>query len=107
MVRHVFLYKVASEADPKRIIDILNELPAKVPGIRTWTLGKHQGAPGASGDLWDYGLVCDFDSFAALQEYSDHPFHMQVVEKLLPMFAARAVCDYEFDPASATVGGKK
>lgn len=101
MVRHIFLYKVAPSADPNEILRILNELPAKVPGIRTWTLGKHTGAPGASGDLWDYGLVCDFDSFEALQQYSDHPFHMQVVEKLLPMFSARAVCDYEF--ADATV----
>ena len=61
MVRHVFLYKVASGADPKKVIEILNTLPKKVAGIRTWTLGKHQGVPGASGDLWDYALVCDFE----------------------------------------------
>jgi hypothetical protein len=105
MIRHVFLYKVAASADPKRIIDILNELPGKVPGIRTWTLGKHQGAAGASGDLWDYALVTDFDSLKALQVYSDHPFHMDVVKRLLPMFAARAVCDFEFDPAKEKVRG--
>ena len=104
MVRHIFLWKVAQGADPQEVIRILNELPGKVPGIRTWTLGKHQGAPGASGDLWDYGLVTDFDSFEALQQYSDHPFHLQVVEKLLPMFAARAVCDFEFTPGT---GGKQ
>ena len=43
MVRHVFLYKVASGADHKKIVEILNTLPKKVAGIRTWTLGKHQG----------------------------------------------------------------
>ena len=96
MVRHIFLYKVAPGADPEEILRVLNELPKKVPGIRTWTLGKHTGEPGAPGDLWDYGLVSDFDSFKALQTYSDHPFHMEVVNKLTPMFAARAVCDYEF-----------
>ena len=100
MIRHIFLYKVAPGADANEILRILNELPEKVPGIRTWTLGKHTGEPGASGDLWDYGLVCDFDSFEALQTYSDHPFHMQVVERLTPMFAARAVCDYEFKSAT-------
>jgi hypothetical protein len=99
MIRHIFLYKVAPSADPKEIVRILNELPANVPGIRTWTLGKHTGAPGASGDLWDYGLVCDFDSFEALEKYSDHPFHMKVVERLTPMFSARAVCDYDFSDA--------
>jgi hypothetical protein len=103
MVRHVFLYNVASGADPKKVIEILNTLPKKVSGIRTWTLGKHQGAPGASGDLWEYALVCDFDSLAGLQKYSDDPYHMEVVKKLLPMFSARAVCDFEFDPAKQKV----
>jgi hypothetical protein len=98
MVRHIFLYKVAQGADPKEIIRILDELPRRLKMIRTWTLGKHQGAPGASGDLWDYGLVCDFDSFEDLQKYSDDPFHMEVVDRLLPMFSARAVCDFEFQP---------
>lgn len=101
MVRHVFLYKVAPSANPAKIVEILNSLPNKVPGIRTWTLGKHEGAPGGSGDLWDYALVCDFDSFEGLQTYSDHPYHMEVVEKLLPMFAARAVCDFVFRSGEA------
>ena len=99
MVRHIFLWKVANNADPKEILRILDELVEKVPGIRSWSRGRHEGAPGASGDVWEYGLVCDFDSYADLQRYSDHPFHMQVVEKLLPMFSARAVCDFEINEA--------
>jgi hypothetical protein len=97
MIRHVFLWRVAKNADPQEIIRILDELPEKVPGIRTWTRGKHQGAPGGSGDLWDYALVCDFDSFEDLQKYSDHPFHEKVVQRLLPMFSARAVCDFDLE----------
>lgn len=96
MIRHVFLWKVAKTAEAARIIEILNELPGKVPGILSWTLGPHQGAAGASGDLWDYALVCDFASWEGLAIYSDHPFHQDVVERLLPMFSARAVCDFEF-----------
>jgi len=94
MVRHVFLWNVRSGASAAKIFEILNTLPGRVPGIRTWTLGTHQGAAGASGDLWECGLVCDFDSLDALQQYSDHPYHMEVVEKLLPMFSTRAVCDF-------------
>ena len=57
MVRHIFLWKVAKNADPKEILRILDELPKRLSMVRTWTVGKHQGPPGASGDLWDYGLV--------------------------------------------------
>ena len=100
MIRHVFMYKVADEADPQTIIDILDELPAKVPGILFWQVGMHSGESGNSGDVWDYVLICDFDDWAGLAAYSDHPFHQDVVAKLLPMFAARAVCDFEFEGAS-------
>lgn len=95
MIRHVFMWKVAKGASPDEIFRILDELPDKVPGIRTWSRGRHQGAPGGSGDLWDGALISDFDSMEALQIYSDHPFHQNVVERLLPMFSARAVCDFE------------
>ena len=96
MVRHVFLWKVAPGANPDEVIEILNALPENVPGVRSWSLGRHSGAPGASGGIWDYGLVCDFDSFEALESYSEHPFHLEVIERLLPMFSDRAVCDFEF-----------
>jgi len=98
MVRHIFLWKVADGADPTRVLEILNELPSKVPGALNWSMGAHQGAPGASGDIWDYGLVCDFESYQALESYSQHPAHLEVIERLLPMFAARAVCDFEVVP---------
>ena len=97
MVRHVFLWKVAPGADPDHIVEILNALPAQVPGALHWSIGAHQGAPGASGDVWDYGLVCDFESYEALEAYSQHPEHLAAVERLLPMFEARAVCDFELN----------
>lgn len=99
MIRHVFMYKVADGQDPDGIVSILNELPAKVPGIRFWQIGKHAGEPGNSGDLWDYVLISDFDDWSGLAAYSDHPFHQQVVATLGPRFAARAVCDFEYQRA--------
>jgi Stress responsive A/B Barrel Domain len=95
MVRHVFMWRVVPEEDPQKVLDILNTLPDKVPGIRSWEIGSHQGDTGDSGDPWDGVLVTDFDSFAALDEYSAHPYHAQVVEQLVPRFAARAVVDFE------------
>jgi hypothetical protein len=95
MVRHLFLWRVASDANADEIVEILNTLPDKVPGIRYWEIGQHLGEKGDSGDPWDGALVSDFDSFEGLQQYSEHPYHMEVVEKLLPMFSDRAVVDYE------------
>jgi hypothetical protein len=103
MFRHVFLYKLAPGADPKMTVEILNALPAKVPGIRAWTLGQHRAPPGASAGRWDYGLVCDFDTFDGLQTYSGHPSHVEAVKKLLPMLSAHAICDFEFDSAKQNV----
>ena len=99
MFRHVFLYKMAPEADPQLIIDILNALPAKVPGILNWTLGAHRAPAGGRGGRWDFGLVCDFRSFEDLQAYNNHPAHLEAAKTVLPMISAHAICDFEFDPA--------
>jgi hypothetical protein len=103
MFRHVFLYKVAPGVDLQTTVDILKALPEKVPGIRNWTLGRHQAPAGKSGGRWDCGLVCDFDGFAELQAYNGHPSHLEAVKTLLPMLAAHAICDFEFDPEAQKI----
>jgi len=95
MIRHVFLWRVAPGADPREILSILDQLPARIPQIRTWELGAHQGEPDGNGDPWEYGLVCDFDSMDDLEAYTNDPFHQEVVARLLPMFSERAVVDFE------------
>ena len=95
MIRHVFMWKVAKGANPDEIFRILDELPGKISGIRLWSRGKHLGEPGNSGALWDGALITDFDSMEALDTYSKHPFHDDVVRRLTPMFADRAVVDFE------------
>lgn len=95
MIRHVFLWNVTADADPDYVLDRLNALPKQIPGCRSWTIGPHQGEEGLSGGVWQFGLVADYDSIADLDAYSNHPFHVEVVEELLPFFADRAVCDFE------------
>jgi hypothetical protein len=97
MIRHILLYKLADGASGQKTLDILNPLPGKVPGIRNWSLGAHRAPEGSPANRWDYGLVCDFDSFEALQAYNVHPSHREAVKALMPMLAGHAVCDFEFD----------
>lgn len=94
MIRHVFLWNITSDANPGYVLDRLNELPTKIPGCLSWTIGAHQGAEGISGGVWQYALVADYATVADLNAYTEHPFHVEVVNELLPMFADRAVCDF-------------
>jgi len=101
MIRHVFLWKLTEDADPAYVLDLLNQLPENIPGCRSWTIGKHQGEEGLSGGVWQYGLVADYDSMTDLEAYSNHPFHIDVVNRLLPFFKERAVCDFELPQMGA------
>ena len=95
MIRHVFLWKVTAGTDPDEVLDLLTQLSTRIPSLRSWEIGKHKGDPGDNGEPWDGMLISDFDDWQGLQEYSEHPFHIKVVEKLKPMVAARAVVDVE------------
>lgn len=93
-IRHVFLWKLTPDADAEYVARRLNELPTRIPGALTWTLGPHEGEEGNSGGLWEYALVADYASMEDLDNYSNHEFHQEVVTELLPFFADRAVCDF-------------
>lgn len=94
-VRHIFLWRVAEGSSRDEIIEILNTLPEKLPFIQGWSVGNHQGDPNENGAPWDGALITDFASWDDLDRYSTDPYHLQVVEKLMPMFADRAVVDFE------------
>lgn len=96
MIRHVFAWRVAEGHDGDEIVRILNTLPGALPEIiKGWDIGQHAGDPGDNGAPWDGALITDFDSWEGLDAYSNDPFHLSVVEKLMPMFADRVVVDYE------------
>lgn len=96
MIRHIFMWQVVDGHDPDEVIDLLSTLRG-LPGIRSWELGKHTGDPGANGTPWDGALINDFDDWDGLEEYSVDPLHAEVVAKLLPKLAARAVVDFVRD----------
>jgi Stress responsive A/B Barrel Domain len=95
MIRHVFLWKVSADGDPDRVIDLLTQLSTRIPALRSWEIGKHQGDPGDNGEPWDGVLISDFDTWQGLEEYSNDPFHLEVVRELKPLVAERAVVDIE------------
>lgn len=94
-VRHVFLWRLNPGHDADEIIALLNTLPDRCPGIIGWQIARNQAPPGEGGDSWDGVLISDHESWDALNAYSAHPYHLEVVHKLLPSFAGRAVVDFE------------
>lgn len=95
MIRHVFAWRVAEGHSNEEIVEILNSLPEALPVIKYWEVGIHEGDTGDNGDPFDGVLITDFESWADLDVYSNDPFHIDVVERLLPRFSARAVVDFE------------
>jgi len=99
MIRHVVSWKLAAtddatrESDAAAIIEGLESLPALIPAIRFFQVGRNI-APYA--DNWDLTLVADYDSLEGLEEYQVHPEHQRVVAIVKPRVGARSNVDFEF-----------
>jgi len=94
VIRHVFMWQVADPKDRQRVLDLLTQLSERLPTLRSWELGPNAGAPNENGDPWDGCLISDFDDWKGLEEYTEDPFHMSIVEELLPLVKSRAVVDF-------------
>ena len=99
MVRHVFLWNVKPDADDRRqrILDALNRIKDDPVPAASWSIGPDRPAPGSegSGGRWQFGLVCDYESWEQLQAYYSTREHAAVVEEIVPLIGDRAVCDFE------------
>jgi len=72
----------------------LSGLPARIPEIRHWSQGTNVME---SDRNYDFCLIGDFESEAALQIYQDHPAHQQVVtERIRPIVDSVVVVDFSF-----------
>jgi len=100
MIKHIVMLVLKDEALGKKKAEnivalkaMLDELPAKVPGIvalETASAGIFQAAPPA-----DIILVSAFKTKEDLKTYAVHPHHLKVLEFLGAVTAERRVVDYE------------
>ncbi|HWI71023.1 MAG TPA: Dabb family protein [Baekduia sp.] len=95
MIRHIFLWSVKDGEDGDAVLARLAELEHRVPGLRGFTIGKHEGEqPNSSAGKWQYALTTDFDSFEQLDEYQNHPEHQKIVDEVMGAYDDWAVLDY-------------
>ena len=96
MFRHVVLLTFSDEASDARVqevVDHLRTLPAAIPEIRSYEVGRDAGlAPGNA----DVVVVADFDDADGYAVYRDHPRHQEVIAtRITPILAARSALQHE------------
>jgi hypothetical protein len=98
MIRHIFLWSVKDDADGDAVLAALAALEHRIPGLRRFTIGRHEGeSPNASSGTWQYALTCDFESFDELDRYQSHPEHKQIVDEVGDSYLDWLVLDYTID----------
>jgi hypothetical protein len=104
-VRHIFLWSIKDDHDSDAVLEKLASLEHAIPGIRRWSIGRHEGElPNSSSGKWEYALTCDVESFEALEAYQNHPVHLAVVSECAPSYADWAVLDYVLNSGEARTG---
>ena len=86
MLHHVVLITLKDGVTDEQVdaaIEGLRELPALIPEIRSYEVGRDLGLSEANADL---GLVGSFDSVEDYQTYLSHPAHVAVARDRLGSF---------------------
>jgi Stress responsive A/B Barrel Domain len=98
MIRHIFLWSIKDGHDGDSVLARLAELEHRVPGLRAFTIGEHEGeSPNASAGTWQYALTCDFETFDDLDRYQRHPEHQRIIGEVEDAYRDWAVVDYRLD----------
>lgn len=98
MLRHIVFVRWkadATEDQKQAVVDGLRELPALIPEIKRYDLGRDAGlAPGNH----DFALVADFASEADFKTYAEHPEHLRVIHGAIkPAISERAAVQLLLD----------
>ena len=103
MIRHIVLTKFKPETTESKIAEIysgLSVLTEKLPGACNFTGGRSQ-SPEQIERGYMHGFVIDFDSWADLKIYAEHPEHKvlgsQLVDNAVGGVDGVLVLDLEVD----------
>lgn len=94
------MWKLAAEdaaertAQAAEVARRLNALNGVVPQVLSLSAGANVAYPDAN---WDVTLVADFASLSALEEYQNHPAHLEVVGFVRSVVASRVAVDFEVE----------
>jgi hypothetical protein len=90
--RHVVLLTLDGNCDVDGIVDALRELPAQIPELRSYVVGRDAGLAEGNATV---AVVADVDDEAGWRTYTDHPAHRQVIaERIRPHLVARVAVQH-------------
>ncbi len=92
MVKHIVLYTLKADVDKAEAVaivrSVLEPLVGKIPGLLH--LEIRQAFNGM-----DYALYSEFENREALQNYAQHPLHLEAKTHFHHFIATRVAADYE------------
>ena len=93
MIRHIVLWRLKSaDSDFGAIRKTLEAQVGRIPGLLRVEVGRSFNSGRRA---VDFGLICDFESRAALDAYHRHPAHMETRTVVDPLIAEHWIADYE------------
>ena len=96
MIKHVVFFKFnpeAGAAERRAVVDQLRALPDKIDVIRSFEIGEDIMH---SARAWDVVEIATYDDLEALETYTRHDDHVEVVLKLREVCEAVGSVDYEY-----------
>jgi hypothetical protein len=87
---HVAMFRFKDDVPEAAVADIaerLRALPALVPSIRGYEVGRDAGL---SDGAWDLVVIGAFDDEAGWRDYATHPDHVPIVHEIRDLVAASA-----------------
>ena len=101
MVKHVVFFRLADMAEGKTKLENaqiikqgLLSLLDKVPVLRSEKVGIN--IPNAAKTDYDICLECEFDTWADVDTYQNHPEHLAIVSFVKKVVTERRAVDFEF-----------
>jgi hypothetical protein len=96
VIRHIALLTFAegtTDAQVQAIVDALSTLPAKIPQLQSYSIGRDLGINEGNAS---FAVVADCATIDDYLVYRDHPEHRRVIADFItPVLAARAGAQYE------------
>jgi hypothetical protein len=78
--RHVVLLTLDDACDVDGLVDALRALPAEIPALRSYVVGRDAGLAEGNATV---AVVADVDDEAGWRAYTDHPAHQQVIAECI------------------------